>query len=316
MTLQILLPLDGSPFSEQVLSFAGGLTRRSDVVLHLVQVHRTVRPFSSRSPVSVTYDWERRISDQAYLGRIAEWFRAEFSCAVRSAVLQGGVVSALNNYIRDNDIGLVVMTTHGHGGLKRTWLGSVADGVVRTSPAPVLLMRPQLNGAVLQNSADIGRILIPLDGSALSEQIIEPALTLGTMLGAKYRLVQIVSPARVVPSLNTLSESTPSGADGERARLRATQYLEQLALDLTARGHDVDVAVITHWHAAAAILDASAHDSDLIAMATHGRGGWQRVALGSVTEKVQRNTTLPMLMLQPAVHIDRRMSTLTRAVGA
>jgi len=307
MALQVLLPLDGSPFSEQVLSFVGGLTRTADVVLHLVQVHRTIRPFNARGPVSVFVDWDQRAGEQEYLDRVGGWLRTEFGCTVRTTVLQGGVVSALNGYMREENIGLVVITTYGSGGLKRAWMGSVAAGLVRTSPAPVLLVHPGVNGSPIATKA-VESILIPLDGSALSEQIIAPACTLASMLGARIRLLQVVTPARLAPPPG-LEET--NGTASDLARERASEYLDELAHELRACGHMVDSNVIVHWNPAAAILDFCDGNADLIAMATHGRGGWQRVSLGSVTERVQRNTLLPMLLLQPIARVDSYVPTVS-----
>lgn len=307
MALNILLPLDGSPFSEQVLSFAGGLARAADIVLHLVKVHRTITPIGTRNPVSVGTEWEQRLGEQEYLDQIARSLHDEATCSVRTAVLQGGVVSALNRYIRDQDIGLVVITTHGHGGLKRAWMGSIADGLVRTSPAPVFLVRPQASGEVLAPKR-IDNILIPLDGSALSEQIIEPAFIVGRLFGAHIRLLQVVAPSRLVSPWEFCGSPE---SQMEAGRQHAAQYIETLAEQLRSRGYVIDTSLILHWNPATAILDASVREIDLIAMATHGRGGWQRVALGSVTDKVQRNTRLPMLLLQPLARLDGRAPTLS-----
>ena len=300
MSLQVLLPLDGSPFSEQALPFAGALALRSNAVLHLVQVHRTTKTFDAHSVASVTVEWERRVSEREYLGRLAEWLRDEYGCAVRSSVLHGGIVTSLENYIRDENIGLVVMTSHGQSGVRREWLGSSADGLVRSSTVPVFLLRPQVKGAGLRTPTQLGKILIPLDGSALAEQIIEPALALGGTAGTRYRLVQVVPPERALSVSTSPDEGRFSRAESKLRPLSATEYLERIAEGLRARGYAVDTTVITHWNAPAAILDLSRNGSaDMIAMATRGRGGWQRIAFGSVTDRVQRNTSLPMLLVQP-----------------
>ena len=77
------------------------------------------------------------------------------------------------------------MTTHGRGLLSRAWLGSVADRLVRQLPMPMLLVRPhETDPADITNPPSIKHVLIPLDGSELSECIVPHALALGRLMGA------------------------------------------------------------------------------------------------------------------------------------
>jgi nucleotide-binding universal stress UspA family protein len=98
----------------------------------------------------------------------------------------------------------VAMSTHGRGPLSRFWLGSVADALMRRLPVPLLLVRPQEGAPDLSEEPPLRRILIPLDGSALAEEVLAPALALGGLVGAEYTLLWVVrplpfSPARLWP---------------------------------------------------------------------------------------------------------------------
>src|SRR6202041_168770 len=89
---------------------------------------------------------------------------------------------------------LVVMTTHGRGPLGRFWLGSVADELVRESPVPVLLIRPTEDIVDLTQEPSLKHIMIPLDGTELSEQMLPNAISLGRFLDADFTLVRVVRP--------------------------------------------------------------------------------------------------------------------------
>ena len=86
------------------------------------------------------------------------------------------------------------MTTHGRGPLARAWLGSVADELVRKTPIPILLTRPQEAKPVLDQAPVLRRVLIPLDGSSFAEQAMDPALALGSLTEAEYILVRVIEP--------------------------------------------------------------------------------------------------------------------------
>src|SRR5438067_676921 len=92
---------------------------------------------------------------------------------------------------------LVVMTTHGRGPLGRLWLGSVADALVRDLAMPLLLVRPQETAPDFKREPLLKHLLLPLDGSPLAEQMLEPAVALGTLMEADYTLLRVIKP--VVP---------------------------------------------------------------------------------------------------------------------
>jgi nucleotide-binding universal stress UspA family protein len=127
-------------------------------------------------------------------------------------------------------------------------------------------------------------VLVPLDGSALAEQVVRPAADLAGLLGAGCTLLGVEAP------------DAPAPAEAE-----ARAYLERVAARLRAAGLRVATRVVVARHAAEAILEqASAQKSDLIALATHGRGGLSRVVLGSVADRVLQGASGPVLVYRPA----------------
>jgi nucleotide-binding universal stress UspA family protein len=302
MYAQILVPLDGSRFSEQALPYALEIARRSHALLHLVKVH-SITPLpspylDSGSYLNSQFDAELRQGEVEYLERLAGGLAAD-GANIHCAVVEGPVVNALEAYVQEAGITMIVMTTHGRGGLSRAWLGSVADGLVRGVNVPLLLLRPRGENDETP-SFGLEHILIPMDGSEFSEQVLEYAIALGRLGDARYTLVQVVQPPIVMPPAEIAGVVPPPLRDLRELRAQADQYLEELAEGMRKEGLTVDTVVVTQQQAALGILDESLEcDADLIAMATHGRGGWQRVALGSVADKVLRGSSVPMLLLRP-----------------
>jgi nucleotide-binding universal stress UspA family protein len=86
----------------------------------------------------------------------------------------------------------------------------------------------------------------------------------------------------------------------EQERRTALEQLDAAAQRMRARGLDVDTVLVEDAMPAAAILEFAAENAvDMIALATRGRGGWSRVALGSVADKVMRGSLLPVLLYRP-----------------
>jgi nucleotide-binding universal stress UspA family protein len=290
MNTPILVPLDGSTFAEQALPTAIDLAARTGRRLQLVRVHV---PRSSPTDVPGDARWDALVHEEGedYLRGIADRCQREAGLVVRTELLDGTIATALATYVQERGIGLVVMTTHGHGGISRAWVGSVADALVRRVRVPVLLLRPCDRCSPLLVAPRAHHVLIPVDGSELSARILEPAFQLGGLWGAHFTLLHVLPPER--PGSRAVD-----GPDDPRSF--AELVLDELAAPLRARGATIDIAVVEGSVPANTILDFAASNAvDAIAIATRGRGGWERVAIGSVADKVMRGSMLPMLLFRP-----------------
>jgi nucleotide-binding universal stress UspA family protein len=311
MYRSILVPLDGSPLSERALPLAQDLARRTGAALHLAHVHipRITAVYTADFPLADTeLDERASAAERAYLDTLAARLRDESSGRIDAAFLEGAindsVADLLATYVRDQAVDLVVMTTHGRGGLARFWLGSVADELVRRLPEPVLLLRPDAHAPSAAVAQTPRRILIPLDGSANAESVLPYALALGQTSQAEYTLLRVIEPVMVAyplpanPAVRALDDQLI-----EHLRIEAQTYLEQMAARLASQALTARIEVIVAPQAAVAILDQAQQDGiELIAMATHGRRGLARVLLGSVADKVLRGATTPVLLYRPLTH--------------
>lgn len=296
MYRSIVVPLDGSTFGEHALPIALGVARRAAAQLHLVHVHVAGEP--AGAPVAMRHDArdaERRIDELAYLDQLARRLRAIWGGPITSTLLEPPVVETLCDYATSIGADLIVMSTHARGTLMRLWLGCVADKLVRHAPMPVLLVRPPERPLDLMSEPTIKQILVTLDGSTLSEQILARALELGALTEAEYTLLQVVEP----PPIESVGLEE---LGAEQLQERALRYLEGVAGHLRAEGLRVRADAVVGDSPAAAILEyARAHPADLIAMETHGRGGLGRVLLGSVADHVVRSVAAPVLLHCPHV---------------
>jgi len=300
MYRSILVPLDGSPFGEHALPLALTLARRAGASLQLAHVQ--VLPASifveRRANVENTRDPRAMEKAKDYLDNVAKRLTGAANVAVTPIVLVGGIVDALTTHVTNTGVDLVVMTTHGRGPLSRFWLGSVADEFIRRSPTPVLLVRPRETPADFARELNLRKLLVPLDGSAVGEQILEPAVALGSLLEAEVTLLRVVPPPAftVYEPMGYGAGLPPEPSQEEQGR-HARSYLDKVAARLRPQSRVVFTQVVVGREPAEAILEeAQSQGSDLVALATHGRKGLPRLLLGSVADKVIRAATIPVMV--------------------
>ncbi|MFL5640477.1 MAG: universal stress protein, partial [Gemmatimonadaceae bacterium] len=149
-------------------------------------------------------------------------------------------------------------------------------------------------GAGLEGS--VARIVVPLDGSALAEQILPEVAALATGLNATVSLIQVLTP--VTYSQEQIMQPGLPWWDAEIAAANA--YLAKAAGQLTERRIDVSEDVILSDNVATAILDYAARmRADLIAIATSGSGGMARLVFGTVSDEVTRKSPTSLLVFRP-----------------
>lgn len=306
MYRSLLVPLDGSAFGEHALPVALGIARRAGASLKLVSVHVPLLAMGADSIAPGSYEAEARVLEQerAYLDEVVQRLATVSPVPVTTALVEGPVVAEmLQGQATTAGADLIVMTTHGHGPLSRFWLGSVADEMVRRATTPILLVRPHEKALDLASDPVLRHILIPLDGSALAEQVLGHAGALGALMQAEYTLLRVYGPL-VDTGLGAGSYVTKAGLEppAEQLQGEAQKYLDQVAERLTGKGFKVHTQAVLGQHPASVILEAAQRlGVDLIALETHGRRGLARLLLGSVADKVIRGASTPVLVHRSTV---------------
>jgi nucleotide-binding universal stress UspA family protein len=294
MLRRILVPLDGSPFAEEALPAALRLSQRDAAQLDLVMVQEP----PLRDP---KFDHDLHRQRGAYLDLLFDRLGERDWARGTSALLTGRPVETLVERIQSHGADLVVMTTHARGAARRAWLGSVADGLVRRSPVPVLLLRPTEEEGRAPNHGPYNRVLVPLDGSPGGEEIFDRAIEVTGTQGVHYTLLRVLTRQE-----SPVAEVLPRRGEVPTTRAqRATveSLLESTAHALRSRGLEVEAETVINDSPARGIARyAEAHGIDLIAMTTRSKGGLERWILGSVADEVLRGSTCPLLVVNPGAN--------------
>jgi len=304
----ILVPLDGSPLAEEALPLALRIAHKSGAAIRLALVHEPPAiPYDAPNARLVTCaDQAMEQAEREYLRNAEARLREGGTQVSTVGPLAGEIGPILAEQVLELGIDLVVMATHGRGGVQRLWLGSVADYLIRHVDVPVLLVRPGAGSAPTGIASAATEIMVPVDGSTLAEEALEPAAELARLWDLELNLVRVLHPVMMVtePAL-----PVPSTYDQELTAAccsQAQDYLNDVVDDLRADGHRASGTAVVGWNPIDTILELARPERvAVIAIATHGRGGLRRLALGSVADKLVRASAMPVLVYRPSL---RRMT--------
>jgi nucleotide-binding universal stress UspA family protein len=300
MYRSIILPLDGSSFAEEALPLAARLAMGVDAELHLVHVIRPAPDVDFKTPEEdLTWRTQVREAASSALGELAAKLRRS-GVVTHAEVREGGTVDAILESAREHGADLVVLTTHGAGGFRRWWLGSVADALLRKGEFPVLLVRPWDDTSDREAAEPrFRKVLVPLDGSPASEAVLPHARWLRETRDSGLVLVRVVPSPLEVGSLYGIPSVRAGGEGHRRQREAAREYLEDVAERLGTAGGEApppELRVVEASSAAEGILEAArVNGADMIALSTQGRSGLGRTMFGSVGDKVIRGAVVPVL---------------------
>ena len=303
MTRMMMVPLDGTRFGAQALSWAVRLARNSDARLHIVHVRASLPLFPEPAVESYLANMTAQL-DAQLPGRVtSSLLICEMRALEQAQPAPHRIAQVLLQHAVQHDVSAIVMTTHGRGGLRRAWLGSVASNVLRNSAQPVLLIRPGdlESGIAAEADRGISHVLIPLDGSMSALAVLPFAQQLGAPTAARYTLITVAAPQPwgLGSDMGAFSPVTYPVATFDRDT--AQSHLNRAAERLSANGAHVTTRVLDAWPPDAAIVHyAAAHEVDVIAMATAAGDDFARLFVGSIADQVIRSSKVPVLCCNSA----------------
>ncbi len=314
----IVVPVDGSEFSAHALSAAAVMAKVSRAPMTLLRSFDGIPEWQADSG----HGRFRGSMALAEHDRIGAMLRAKQSqladqegvdVEIGVAAFEGAPHDAIIDFANRDPSALIIMSTHGRGGLSRMLAGSVTAKVVRAVNNPAMIVRcNERDCPVVPRYFE--NIIVPLDGSRFSENSLDYAAGLAAAFGARITLV------RTTPSSDQFRaradwEGGPMGAGfgpydtphlsailSETAR----DYLWHKADDLSARFPVFDVEVMHSLKSPSeAVIElAEGLDNPLVVMATRGRRGVGRALLGSVADRIVRHSPAPTLLVRQPLRSD------------
>ncbi|AEH39379.1 universal stress protein [Halopiger xanaduensis] len=280
----ILFPTDGSQGASVVFDHVLDVAANHGATVHVLNVADPGQVFQPQRDVidALKQEGEEFVRDAADRAR-------QRGVETVTEVQKGEPYSAIVDYATSRDIDLVAMPTHGRQGLERFLLGSTTERVLRRSDVPVLTVRPD-DGTL---TYPYQTVLVPTDGSTCAREAVETAADVTTANGATLHLLTVVDIASLGIDVRSdiqiaQLEETADAILEEAAAVAETAGAEP-ATETVEYGPSIHEAILSY------IQD---HDIDLIVVGTHGRTGFDRYVLGSVTEYLVRTSPIPVLAVR------------------
>ena len=287
---RMIVPLDGSQLAEQVLPYVHVVSEGLKCPITLVRVFDV--PAMIEGVSGATIDRvanELRADADRYLERVKGTL-VDVGTDVSVVGKQGDAASVIIEEAEKESSTIVMISSHGRSGVTRWAMGSVAEKVLQATNNPLLIIRDQAaEGSSLiegdRNLEDwnalltVKNIIVTLDGSSISEQVIPHAMAFAKSLAVP------LTPVRVSNSPNDDSENT--------------EYLNNVVKRFRDENLQCDGGEVLHGNPATAIIEVAEQiPNSLVAMTTRGRSGIQRWVMGSVTDRVVRHSGSPALVIR------------------
>lgn len=283
----VLVPLDGSQLSERSLPYATALAcaLQAEVVLMTAAYTSDIPEHGPWSDEMVAHPGERCM---AYLTGVGSRMGAARDKLV---VTIGYPHEAILETAREVSASMVVISTHGRSGISRWTYGSVAGNLLHASDVPLFVIGKEVPDA--SSAISLKHLIVPLDGSALSEAALPHALKIANAFGAKITLIQVAPFSAEAFTMMVPAMYWPMLDDDLIAS--ATAHLEKTRSSLD---QPVEIRVLQGARADALLSFVEANAVDLVVMATHGRAGLQRALLGSTADRMLGGRA-PVLLIRP-----------------
>jgi nucleotide-binding universal stress UspA family protein len=310
MYKKILVPLDGSELAEKVLPYAIQLTSRfqaETVLLHVFVAGESQSSGMSKAYIEYTAEKVReQLQEIALKSKLSA---GNVPILIKSEVIAGDVASSILKYAEESKIDLIIMSKHGHSGIGHWLMGSVAHKVFSVSRIPVLIIHPVNTDNIVQSGWP-RNVLVPLDGSKMSETVLNHAEDLFNQgqWGGEITLVKVSEPPDIIADYPAAIMQLSWDEHVKRATSAAKEasliYLREKQKQLEAKGIKVNFEVVLSENAIPAITRyIREHPFDLVAMTTHGHSRMSVWPWGHVADRIIQVNIKPLLLIRPPANM-------------
>ena len=298
----ILVPLDGSPLAECVLPQVVALSQAFNaevILLHVLDKNRV----GASTQLFDLLNWQiNKTEAKLYLERIGEQLQKS-GLHTKAIVLEGPVAESITEFSQGHEIKLVLLSSHGHSGLRKWGISSVTNKIILSAPTSVFIVR-----AALPKEQPYRRILVPLDGSWRSENVLPMVTPLARHHKAQIQIVHVVRTPEMARHMPPMQEDIDlSDRIVARNREEALHYLDQIQLRSPLAGIDVKAHLITSDNVTLALHELVDREHiDMVAFSAHGYSGNNQWPYGSTVNNFILYSKVPLLIVQDLPVKDER----------
>lgn len=309
MINHILVPLDGSTLAECVLPHVvaiAPITHAHITLVHVMEPLQNERGNPAVDPV----EWHlRKQNSEKYLEQVGSQLKEAGTLGVERVILEGNPANSVVDFARNNNVDLIVLSTHGQSGLSGWNVSSVVQKILLRSYKSILLVRAYLSSSAEMTKVRYKRIFVGMDCSPRSEFVLPLAVSL-----AQFHQSHLVLES-VIEKPQSINRFPPSDQDTEllnkfleKNQQAASHYLNQLVAQFSTKELQVTAHVSTADKVIPALHDlVEESNADLVMLAAHGYSGERRWPYGSVTTSfiAYGNTSLMIMQDLQAAEIQQ-----------
>jgi nucleotide-binding universal stress UspA family protein len=296
MFTHILVPLDGSSVAECVLPHAATMAQACDARITLLHVLEHSNGQRHNRPVD-PLDWEMKRSEaESYLAEVEERLR-RLDIAAEPVVVEGKAAEAIVTYAHNNDVDLLVISSHGESGFTGWNVSSTVQKVVLRAYVSILLVRAYGPPPAPLPEFRYGRIIVPLDGSQRAEWVLACVQRLVAFGDTAVELVHVLTP----PEMPRQTPPSPEDVELsrrllERNRQEMESYLEHLCSRLN---HNVRARLVSDKNVVTSLHQhVEEEETSLVVLNAHGYSDNTRWPYGAVATSFIFYGTTPLLIVQ------------------
>jgi nucleotide-binding universal stress UspA family protein len=297
---RVLVPIDFSPESLKTVRYAKRLGERFGAKLHLVHVTPPPAFLPPWTPLPLNFSQEFAATASERFQKLA----AELSLPMSPkpySVRIGWIADEISTVARVTRAELIAIATRGHTGLKRAFLGSTTESLLRSTPCPVLVVRENGRRSTKQRVKNTGaalhfrKILVPLDFSEPSRLGLEYALAFAQEFHATVVLFHSVFVSPYLMGNRYAAHQIPALIASQQKYARTE--MENLREAISRKGGTVETKVALGSPAEQIGKYVRKAGVELIITSTHGHSGLRSVFMGSTAARVVRYATCPVLVV-------------------
>jgi nucleotide-binding universal stress UspA family protein len=313
----ILVPLDGSQLAECVIPHVVAIARSFNAEITLLRV---LEKNHASAPVQLfdLLNWQiNKTKASLYLEKTRVRLQ-ESGLQARTIVLEGLVAEGITEYAQNQGMKLIILSSHGHGGLTQWGISSITQKIILSAPTSLLIVRAHQYGdhpEEIPETPVYQHILVPLDGSQRAENVLPIITKLAHFHKPQVHLVHVVQTPEMARQMPPAREDIDLASQVvARNREEAGRYLEEVKSRSFLEGIAVQTHLIASDNAAAALHQLGEQENiDMVTLSAHGYTGNLQWPYGSMVNNFILYGKAPLLIVQdmPAKHEQKPLELLS-----
>lgn len=291
---KIAVLLDGSPLSQGVLPHTRSLAHAFDADVTLLHVLEPQNK-PDTGPLD-TVEWHlRKVEAQSYLNAVSR--EEGKALQLNTLLLEGNAANRIIEYIEESRPDLVMLSSHGEGGLSPWNVSSVAQKIIYRAFSSVMLVRAYQDHEAIMDEVRYRRIAVLLDGSKRAEYVLPFADRLASAHESDILLIHAMTPPTTMHSGTLTQEETAVVQQlSEINAQKGSHYLEQMAAKVNANVQTFCLPATNTADTLLKFIDST--DIDLVILSAHGQSSQTIRPYGSVTSNFIAYGSTALLIIQ------------------